>query len=157
MHQQQHEALPLEQLEGVPQPIVLLLEMLLAKDPRQRCQSPVEVLKVIPMIADAVEAEQTITYQSLRKLLAGEFYAATRKSPARLDPEKISIARLPITGSDVFGREEDIGFLNDAWANPNVNSSQCSWRSRKVTLVNHWLRRMALQHRSAEIVWLVVL
>ena len=156
IHQHQHEALPFEQLEGVPQPIVLLLEMLLAKDPRQRCQSPVEVLKVIPMIADAVEAEQTITYQSLRKLLAGEFYAATRKSPARLDPEKISIARLPITGSDVFGREEDIGFLNDAWANPNVNVvTIVAWAGvGKSTLVNHWLRRMALQHyRSAEIVF----
>jgi len=28
---------------------------------------------------------------------------------------------LPITGSDVFGREEDIGFLDDAWANQQVN------------------------------------
>jgi serine/threonine protein kinase len=156
MHQQQHEALPLEQLEGVPQPIVLLLEMLLAKDPGQRFQSPVEVLKVTPMIADAVEAEQTITYQSLRKLLAGESYAATRKSPARQQPEKISIARLPITGSDIFGREEDIAFLNDAWANPNVNVvTIVAWAGvGKSTLVNHWLRRMAVEHyRSAEIVF----
>jgi hypothetical protein len=38
-----------------------------------------------------------------------------------MGPEKISIARLPVTGSDLFGREEDIAFLNDAWANPNVN------------------------------------
>src|SRR4029077_17919343 len=35
--------------------------------------------------------------------------------------QKISIARLPITGGDVFGREEDIGFLDDAWANQQVN------------------------------------
>jgi hypothetical protein len=31
------------------------------------------------------------------------------------------LARLPITGSNVFGREEDIAFLNDAWANQQVN------------------------------------
>jgi hypothetical protein len=28
---------------------------------------------------------------------------------------------LPVTGSDVFGREEDIAFLDDAWANQHVN------------------------------------
>jgi hypothetical protein len=28
---------------------------------------------------------------------------------------------LPITGSDVFGREEDISFLDDAWANQQIN------------------------------------
>jgi hypothetical protein len=28
---------------------------------------------------------------------------------------------LPVTGSEVFGREEDIAFLDDAWANPQVN------------------------------------
>jgi hypothetical protein len=29
--------------------------------------------------------------------------------------------RLPVTGSDVFGREEDIGFLRRAWVNNEVN------------------------------------
>jgi hypothetical protein len=38
-----------------------------------------------------------------------------------LGPEKISVARLPVTGSDLFGREEDIAFLDAAWANPDVN------------------------------------
>jgi hypothetical protein len=28
---------------------------------------------------------------------------------------------LPVTGRDVFGREEDIAFLDDAWANQQVN------------------------------------
>jgi len=28
---------------------------------------------------------------------------------------------LPVTGSDVFGREEDIAFLDRAWAKPDVN------------------------------------
>ena len=47
--------------------------------------------------------------------------SVTGKPAAGLRPEKISIARLPVTGSDLFGREEDIAFLNDAWANPDVN------------------------------------
>ena len=33
MYQHQHAPLPLEQLEGVPQPVVVLLEVLLEKDP----------------------------------------------------------------------------------------------------------------------------
>ena len=39
MYQHQHAPLPLEQLEGVPQPVVVLLEVLLEKDPAQRFQT----------------------------------------------------------------------------------------------------------------------
>src|SRR5215471_7584159 len=42
---------------------------------------------------------------------------ATQIAPRGETPEKISVSRLPITGSDVFGREEDIAFLDRAWAN----------------------------------------
>jgi hypothetical protein len=28
---------------------------------------------------------------------------------------------LPVTGSDVFGREEDVVFLDEAWSNQHVN------------------------------------
>jgi hypothetical protein len=28
---------------------------------------------------------------------------------------------LPVTGSEIFGREEDIAFLDRAWANKDVN------------------------------------
>jgi NACHT domain len=63
---------------------------------------------------------------------------------------------LPVTGSDVFGREEDIAFLDDAWANPQVNVvTIVAWAGvGKSTLVNHWLRRMAAeQYRSAQLVF----
>jgi hypothetical protein len=36
-------------------------------------------------------------------------------------PEKISIARLPVTGSELFGREENIAFLDNAWASEDAN------------------------------------
>ena len=87
---------------------------------------------------------------------AATSHVGTRKPPARLGPEKISVARLPITGSDVFGREEDIAFLDDAWANQDVNVvTIVAWAGvGKSTLVNHWLRRMAAEHyRSAELVF----
>ena len=56
MYQHQHAHLPLEQLKDVAQPLVVLLELLLEKDPPRRFQSPAELLKVIPMLRDAVDA-----------------------------------------------------------------------------------------------------
>ena len=80
----------------------------------------------------------------------------TRKPPTRPEPKKISTARLPVTGSDLFGREEDIAFLDRAWANKDVNVvTIVAWAGvGKSTLVNHWLRRMATDHyRSAQLIF----
>jgi hypothetical protein len=73
---------------------------------------------------------------------------AVQTAPLGETPEKISVSRLPVTGSDVFGREEDIAFLDDAWANQDVNVvTIVAWAGvGKSTLVNHWLRRMATDH-----------
>ena len=156
MYQHQHAPLPLEQLEDVPQPVVVLLEVLLEKDPARRFQNPAELLKAIPTITGAIDARRRITRQSLQKTPSTASRAVTRKPPARLAPKKISVARLPVTGSDVFGREEDIAFLDRAWANKDVNVvTIVAWAGvGKSTLVNHWLRRMAAEHyRSAELVF----
>jgi hypothetical protein len=61
MYQHQHAPLPLEQLEGVPQSVVVLLEALLEKDPGRRFQNPAELLKAIPTITDAIDARRKIT------------------------------------------------------------------------------------------------
>ena len=146
----------LEQLDQVPQPVVVLLEVLLEKDPARRFQNPAELLKAMPTITGAIDARRRITRQSLQKTPSTASRVGTRKPPARLAPKKISVARLPVTGSDVFGREEDIAFLDDAWANQDVNVvTIVAWAGvGKSTLVNHWLRRMAAEHyRSAELVF----
>ena len=156
MYQHQHAPLPLEQLESVPQPVVSLIEVLLDKDPKRRFQTPAELLKALPTITGAIDEGRTITYQSLGQMPDGNSYSVTRKPPARLGPEKISVARLPITGSDVFGRDEDIAFLDSAWASQDVNVvTIIAWAGvGKSTLVNRWLRRMAVEHyRSAQLVF----
>ena len=61
MQQHQHAPLPLEQLGGIPQPLAVLLELLLEKDPTRRFQTPAELLKVVPMVRDAVEAGSLLT------------------------------------------------------------------------------------------------
>jgi len=188
MYQHQHASLPLDRLKRVSQPVVILLEMLLEKDPGRRFQNPAELLKALPTITGAIDAGRRITRQSLQKMPPGASPVVIRKPPARLGqfvsfilgranvspsdtqggspvresrspgsvPKKISVARLPVTGSDVFGREEDVAFLDDAWANQDVNVvSIIAWAGvGKSTLVNHWLRRMATDHyRSAELVF----
>jgi serine/threonine protein kinase len=117
MYQHQHSPLPLEELEGVPQPLVVLLEALIEKDPGQRFQTPAELLKAMTTITDAVATRRRITRQSLLKTPSSTSRVGTRKPQTVQRPKKISVARLPVTGSDVFGREEDIAFLDDAWAN----------------------------------------
>jgi serine/threonine protein kinase/predicted ATPase len=156
MHQHQHAPLPLDLLKAVPQPIVVLLEVLLEKDPGRRFQNPAELLNAISTVAGAIDARRKITRQSLRKMTLTASRRGTRKPPAPLAPKKISIARLPVTGSNVFGREEDIAFLDHAWSNQAANVvSIVAWAGvGKSTLVNHWLRRMATDHyRSAELIF----
>jgi predicted ATPase len=156
MYRHLHAPLAIGELDHVPQPVVVLIEILLEKDPGRRFQNPAELLKVIPMITGAIDTRRRITRQSLQKIRPADSRAATRNPSARLGPEKVSVARLPITGSDVFGREEDIAFLDAAWANEQVNVvTIVAWAGvGKSTLVNHWLRRMtAERYRSAELVF----
>jgi tetratricopeptide (TPR) repeat protein len=156
MYQHQHAPLPVQQLKDVPEPVFVLLEALLEKDPARRFQNPTELLKAIPAIIDAIDRRRRITRQSLQKTPSAASRVGTRKSPIRPAPKKISIARLPVTGSDIFGREEDIAFLDRAWANRDVNVvTIVAWAGvGKSTLVNHWLAQMAAEHyRSAELVF----
>ena len=81
MYQHQHAPLPLEQLEAVPQPVVVLLEALLEKDPGRRFQTPAELLKAMPTITDAIDARRRITRQSLQKTPSADSRAGTRKPP----------------------------------------------------------------------------
>jgi serine/threonine protein kinase len=155
-HQHQHAPLPTEQLAGLPQPVVVLLELLLEKDPRRRLQSPAELLKVLPAITGAIASRRRVTRQSLQKSTLTNLRVRTRGSPLRPGPKKISIGRLPITGSDLFGREEDIAFLDAAWEHPHINVvTIVAWAGvGKSTLVNHWLARLAAEdYRSAQLVF----
>jgi len=149
MHQHLHAPLAIGQLHHVPQQVVLLIEILLEKDPGRRFQSPAELLKGIATIMAAIDGRRRITRQSLQKTPSTASRIRTRKPPAKPAPKKISVARLPVTGSDVFGREDDSAFLDDAWANQDVNVvTIVAWAGvGKSTLVNHWLGRMASDRR----------
>ena len=61
MYQQQHAALPMAKLKNVPAPIVMLLEVLLAKDPGQRFQSPAQLRKAVSKVREAIGTGSRLT------------------------------------------------------------------------------------------------
>jgi tetratricopeptide (TPR) repeat protein len=153
IYRHQHTPLPVEQLKGVSRPVVALLEVLLDKDPARRFQNPTELLGAVSTMASATVPSPSVSRLSLQEVIP---HPATRRKPGRQGPKKISIARLPVTGSELFGREEDIVFLDDAWAKQEANVvTIVAWAGvGKSTLINHWLRRMAAEHyRSAQLVF----
>jgi Protein kinase domain len=81
---------------------------------------PTQLLKAMSMINGAIDAGLTVTHQSLQQMLSADVVSATRKPSTRQGPKKISVARLPVTGSQVFGREKDIALLDAAWSDPCV-------------------------------------
>src|SRR6185312_2613255 len=84
MYQHQHASLPLDRLKRVSQPVVVLLEVLLEKDPGRRFQNPAELLKAMSTITGAIDAGRRITPKSLYGMPSTTSPIATRKPPPRL-------------------------------------------------------------------------
>jgi Protein kinase domain len=70
MHQHLHAPLAIEQLGQIPQPVAILLEVLLEKDPTIRFQSPTQFLNALPTVMRAMNADRPITRKSLETLTA---------------------------------------------------------------------------------------
>ena len=83
-----------------------------------------------------------------------EFFDLTLRS---LPKEHISIANLPSTGSNLFGREIEIQALDDAWSNSAKNIVVfVGWGGiGKTALVNRWLKNFQARdnYRGAERVY----
>ena len=62
---------------------------------------------------------------------------------SQVPQDRISIARLPVTGAELFGREAELQLLDEAWENPNTNVvCFIAWGGvGKTSLINHWLKR----------------
>jgi len=57
----------------------------------------------------------------------------------------VSLAKLPVTGPDLFGREKELAVLDQAWADPHTHivAFIAFGGVGKSAIVNHWLRQMA--------------
>lgn len=71
-------------------------------------------------------------------------------------PEKIAVDRLPVTGADIFGRQDELDEIDAAWKSGGTHVlSIVAWGGvGKTTLVNKWLERMrADNYRGARRVY----
>jgi TolB-like protein/Flp pilus assembly protein TadD len=66
MDQHQHTAPPLDKLKNIPAAIVALLEVLLAKDPGQRFQNPVQFQQAVARVREAVDSGSRLTADEVR-------------------------------------------------------------------------------------------
>ncbi len=72
--------------------------------------------------------------------------------------QRVSIAQLPATGEHLFGRDDELKLLDEAWDNSatNVISLVAFGGVGKSALVNYWLGQMAQnQYRGAERVYAI--
>ncbi len=102
MHQHLHSRPPLEELDDVSPPAVALLEVLLEKDPARRFQSPTELLKVIPTVMRAIEAESSIKHRGPGTIPSAPSRTAALKIKAIPEPTRISKARLPVNFNSCY-------------------------------------------------------
>ncbi len=78
-----------------------------------------------------------------------------KERPA-IPADNVSIAKLPVTGEHLFGRERELEQLDQAWADEGTNViSLVAWGGvGKSALVNHWLGNLATEnYRGAKRVY----
>jgi eukaryotic-like serine/threonine-protein kinase len=94
MYQHLHTPPPIGLLKDTPQPVIVLLEILLDKDPAKRFQTPNELLNAMPTVARSIEAKRAIKHQEVRMTFVDKPSSRQEKSPASRAPKR-SIAVLP--------------------------------------------------------------
>ena len=93
MDQHQRGALPTEKLKGIPEPVIVLLQVLLAKDSGERFQTPAQLQQAAARVKEAIASGSGLTADELKS--AGEPVAA--RSP-KAKPRKQTIRRVVGSG-----------------------------------------------------------
>jgi tetratricopeptide (TPR) repeat protein len=67
-----------------------------------------------------------------------------------LDPSQVDLSHLPETGAALFGRDDTLTFLDQAWASQGSDTRVLAFKAQggvgKSTLLNHWLAEMRRDH-----------
>jgi serine/threonine protein kinase/Tfp pilus assembly protein PilF len=83
MDQHQHVAPPFEKLMGIPEPILALLEVLLAKDPQQRFQTAARMQQALTKTQGAIASRLRLTADDLRTVSSEVTPNALRAKPSK--------------------------------------------------------------------------
>ena len=98
----------------------------------------------------------TAIAEEVANLITRAGQGAAPGGAAVLGPDKISLARLPSTPPELFGRERELAALDKAWDSPatNVVSLVAFGGVGKTALVNRWLLQMGQdEYRGAQRVY----
>jgi serine/threonine protein kinase len=98
MYQHQHAALPTAKLKNVPAPIEALLEVLLAKDPGQRFQSPIELRKAVSKVREAIGTGSRLTTEELRSIGDREADNSSKRKPRKQTLRWVLVGGLCLAG-----------------------------------------------------------
>jgi eukaryotic-like serine/threonine-protein kinase len=83
MDQHRHAGPPFEKLRNTPEPIIALLDILLAKDPSQRFQNPAQLQKAVTKVRDATGSGVRLTADELRSVNAEATANVSKRKPQR--------------------------------------------------------------------------
>jgi serine/threonine protein kinase len=122
MDHHQHTAPPFEKLRDIPRPVIALLQVLLAKDPNQRLQTPAQLQQAVARVREAISSGSKLTADELRS--AGELVAARSPKPK---PRKHTIRWVVGSGLCIaavaiawFFFSRHTGFLFDQLTNKSI-------------------------------------
>ena len=108
-------------------------------------------------ISGGIDFQVETDLAAISEAVAGIIERASKVAPLEsyvpLAPDKISLAKLPSTNPELFGREKELAILDIAWANPRTNIvTLVSWGGvGKTAIVNTWLSKMCRDNfRGAE-------
>jgi tetratricopeptide (TPR) repeat protein len=100
-----------------------------------------------------VDADLTTIAKEIKAIIGRALRGTTPAGYPPIGPEKVSLAKLPSTHPDLFGREKELAMLDAAWEEPHTHIlSLVAWGGvGKTALVNKWLLGMGKDsYRGAE-------
>jgi len=83
MYQHQHAEPPIEKLRNIPAPVIALLQVLLAKDPNQRFQSPAQLQKALTRVKGAIGSGSRLMADELRSASDQETKSLSKGTPKK--------------------------------------------------------------------------
>ena len=100
-----------------------------------------------------VETDLTAIAEEIADIIGPTKEMPKKEGYVPLGPEKISLAKLPSTNPELFGRDKELKILDEVWDNTGTNIiSFVAWGGvGKTALVNTWLSKMRQDNfRGAE-------
>ena len=127
MVQHRHKAPPIEQLKSVPQPIAVLLEVLLEKNPTYRFQTPAELLEALESVKRAVRTGRRMVKTIRVNVLASGDVQKERILADRLIRSIAAEFNVPVSATELnYQRLVEADLVQESgWPDGQRNEDEC--------------------------------